>query len=1052
MGNNTIKGLELITDQTLFGKLQSRKSIDLLAPPAGPDAPSVSQQNFHHTTTYNLGVLADVREGGLKRDLSTLLERQIDIAENSNDFMLYRFTKNDRDEQVPIQDLSAYYQMYQNDPQWSNGRRSGVNDELQVEAPDYGSPSNKDRYLRDYTSMYRSPVPIKVQFVMGLGATEITATERQIIDNDPKISSPLRPTDIYKMFVGIMPVVTLWNPNNLPLVMGTDAAQILKFSTPPFALRFRKYQANGDTFTSNFLNLNYAIGIESTGDGRARLIDPYVLELRIANSEAVTFQPGESKIFSVPVDNSVRLSEGGGVLVGNAKVLDAENIWDPYGLYVASNSAPPNAPDVVKFKDPASPWVGQRLVFGKGDKIEIGLFTESTSSRSRAVSGIGEIYGAGFNFWMSDPDYVTNPTHHFRNYQLISRFGGSPWKPPIIDDFNAPLMLSGFPQEEEIDFQGIGNAIDAESLYEAVDKGEVRGIAMFSLMAACESLASQNAGAGTGRRITTRPFLHGSTLTGPRIADNSKQALYDYGWEWQIDEITDVEVAIQEDGDARGYYGGGYNSTSGSTHTVQQYLPVLPPISIASLSSTHLGGYSLANNTTLASPDTDVNFTTSNSDTNYALRGAPLRDDFRQTTATGQGGILPHSQQAIGNAYAHPNIAPEQAFTNITELLNTDIADNEQVVTYADHSYLANKALWDEFFFSSITPQREDVPLQEAPTNQSAVEVAESILFEDGLPANRRLTRYTANLTTEKFQEMSANYSGFKNGFADKIASYLMLNGPFNVNSTSVEAWKVFFSSLRDKPVAYLEDGQSQPATATPPSNETTVNPGMLANGEPLESGDLNNDPNDPVDQWSRSRTLSDTEIEELANAMVKQVKLRGPFLSLSDFINRRLINPGSNEDELTMALKGALQAALDDDSVSINEAFRGSSGTPGPREFSAAEQDSMSGAAFPEAATGPIAYGSTPYIDQADILRHCGPMLTPRGDTFLIRAYGDSLDANGKVTARAWCEAVVQRTPEYVDSADESHEMYATLNPTNQNFGRKFQITSYRWLNADEV
>ena len=90
--------------------------------------------------------------------------------------------------------------------------------------------------------------------------------------------------------------------------------------------------------------------------------------------------------------------------------------------------------------------------------------------------------------------------------------------------------------------------------------------------------------------------------------------------------------------------------------------------------------------------------------------------------------------------------------------------------------------------------------------------------------------------------------------------------------------------------------------------------------------------------------------------------------------------------------------------------------------------------------------------IDQADILRHCGSMLTPRGDTFLIRTYGDSLDANGKVMARAWCEAVVQRNPVYVDRTDDSHAKFANLNSTNQMFGRKLQIISFRWLNANEV
>ena len=112
---------------------------------------------------------------------------------------------------------------------------------------------------------------------------------------------------------------------------------------------------------------------------------------------------------------------------------------------------------------------------------------------------------------------------------------------------------------------------------------------------------------------------------------------------------------------------------------------------------------------------------------------------------------------------------------------------------------------------------------------------------------------------------------------------------------------------------------------------------------------------------------------------------------------------------------------------------------------------------AFPEALEGPVAYGSSAYVDQADILRGLGAQLTPRGDTFVVRAYGDSLDQNGAVRARAWCEAVVQRVPEYLeasgDRADPAHLKQAELtNEANRNFGRRFRIIQFRWLSAEEV
>jgi hypothetical protein len=107
----------------------------------------------------------------------------------------------------------------------------------------------------------------------------------------------------------------------------------------------------------------------------------------------------------------------------------------------------------------------------------------------------------------------------------------------------------------------------------------------------------------------------------------------------------------------------------------------------------------------------------------------------------------------------------------------------------------------------------------------------------------------------------------------------------------------------------------------------------------------------------------------------------------------------------------------------------------------------------FPEALEGPVAYGSSAYIDQADLLRNFAAQLTPRGDTFVIRAYGDSLDATGQVVARAWCEAHVQRLPEYLDATDEPQVRQADLqSAVNRSFGRKFEIIGFRWLSQTEI
>ena len=81
------------------------------------------------------------------------------------------------------------------------------------------------------------------------------------------------------------------------------------------------------------------------------------------------------------------------------------------------------------------------------------------------------------------------------------------------------------------------------------------------------------------------------------------------------------------------------------------------------------------------------------------------------------------------------------------------------------------------------------------------------------------------------------------------------------------------------------------------------------------------------------------------------------------------------------------------------------------------------------------------------------GNAATPRSDTFTIRGYGEVRDPAGKLLATATCEAVVQRFPEWVDSADLIETAPASLtSAANKRFGRRFLITSFRWLNQSEV
>jgi hypothetical protein len=156
----------------------------------------------------------------------------------------------------------------------------------------------------------------------------------------------------------------------------------------------------------------------------------------------------------------------------------------------------------------------------------------------------------------------------------------------------------------------------------------------------------------------------------------------------------------------------------------------------------------------------------------------------------------------------------------------------------------------------------------------------------------------------------------------------------------------------------------------------------------------------------------------------------------MAEFVNRRIGRPGD------LTSNGALQAALD------------KSGVNAPMEANARpiEQDEVAtyGWLNPKALTGSTGAGAPGAISQGDLLSVIGSFVTVRSDTFTVRTYGDARDPDGKVVARAWCEATVQRFPEYLDSADAPEALAAS--EANVRFGRRFEVISFRWLSPDEI
>ena len=454
-------------------------------------------------------------------------------------------------------------------------------------------------------------------------------------------------------------------------------------------------------------------------------------------------------------------------------------------------------------------------------------------------------------------------------------------------------------------------------------------------------------------------------------------------------------VIDQDPANGRGYFGGGTTGTNGSTFISTHSVPREPLVSLAALQ------HSMANGFNRIKPDTTG-----------AAYGLNPEDPYSNQSIRMP--MLPQIAHAVGNS-----LAPSVLEKNQTE---GSLSGGRAL---ADHSYLANKALWDDWFFSGIAPQSSPVN----PTGASQKNTASNFLNGTRkLPVARFTPELGSQTATEAVNRLFSGNNPRPEAM-DLVATLLRVEGMFNINSTSVEAWKAVLAGLKDHPVIVRDDRGREsiaPNAGSSPVAGLLVPTTNDSNGGNVDVKDLA--------QWTGRRTLTDVQIEELAKALVEEVRKRGPFLSLADFINRR---PGSDE---ALARAGAVQSAID--AAKLNDGFDS-------RMASAS-----SSLKFPAAESGsPAAQGVPGIIKQADILTPIAPILSARSDSFIIRSYGEKRDSSGtRVLARAWCEAVVERDHHFVDPSDPPETPIASLKQINQTFGRRFVIRSFRWLTPGEI
>ena len=551
-------------------------------------------------------------------------------------------------------------------------------------------------------------------------------------------------------------------------------------------------------------------------------------------------------------------------------------------------------------------------------------------------------------------------------------------------------------------------------------------------------------------RMQTPVEMRNAPMTPYFISDRAQQAqLFGYdgkahtpiGWvETQRvlnNSLIDAEIPTT-DSNRGAFWGPSVSDGVGKSNIVLYPIPRRPLLSLSQLGTV-----------AFAEVSTDADLTVGSS---FAHPG--IGDLARIVEWPGPRDLFP-SEAALAADVKGP--VPELGY--VAKAMGTRPVRNRSDVR-TDHAFAANYALWDTYYFSGLNLQANsyshlDATPREWPNSGADLPIDNTI-------QTQQATALTAAgvLNATSFASLKTALNGGGKPLANKRVTYLadgkpsftlnaqyqtalllpetefphpkylartsLYDGGFNVNSTSRAAWRAVLGGLR---------GQTLPDAATPAAPTVTALTKFAR-----AFGPADNTGNDP---WTQYRELSDAQVDELAGRVVEEVRIRGPFMSLGDFINRRLVN---ND---TFGLKGALQAAIDKSSVN-NTAITAAGGlfsapaSTTPNDANSNRRgdnaDSSNGGswwreynAYPKTPANKrfpsiramsrtnnegsvtAGLGAPGIVTQMDVLNSVGPNLTARSDTFVVRAYGEAQDDAGNVIGKAWVEVVVQRSTEYM-------------------------------------
>ncbi|RYD23892.1 MAG: hypothetical protein EOP88_02340 [Verrucomicrobiaceae bacterium] len=995
-----IKGLEKIdwkaADLTetgnLLPKVVSRSTGALFLKSLGGSAEDYPQ-SYHDTTTLSLGLFTDVANGGLKEDLNSILNANgLPATYSGQNAKMYTSHLN-----YPVASNSTFGQ---GEPSWAqifsfaNSYKTLLNKNggatLAMKAPpSWTNQTTPPAAFQQTATMM--PSVLKAQIFYSLIAVPLArdgnittkpATAGQWTDSETGLvawaSTAWDKGARYFMMICMAPVVTLHNPYNVNLEVNNLSVEM---NNVPVSIQLKRTTASGESGWVPAKGQG-ADNIDTESKERPKTTGrKFIFDLANAGNPVFTLAPGEVRMFSATAPSSSSY---------------ASNPYRSWNNFTDPVSAQPMKLD-SGFRGVTIGFYAPRVTANELTGYE--SYPHGTENRRGSLEYLapGDIVRAKVRPCL-DKRISSGAVQKGVCRVALVKTGGSAASAQVYSVANFKVNTT---KEEGNLLTGLEEALGLPSVGQEISGVPASTFAIASGTAPLNTLSAYTFGVATISAKTTygnfenkskdgtvaaKPLAFHSAASIYTSADVDKTGLEPYAYEpgaLALDSAngTGFENYLEVNAQGRSYGISGLTAQRGLQFGTLYEVPTGPLSGFNQLNSANVAGW------------------------NSAARFA----------------------NPIGNSWASPSIPPDKISQAISGL---PVAQ--------DHSFLLNSLLYDKFYFSGLANRQGNFITSVSQTNLVRSMVEGNTTRDELDP------RFVPHLPDGETQEdaiailsVVSTSNNTDPQARTRAAAHQLMKGAFNVNSTSKAAWKAMLASLHAAGAKkFAVDESSTNAKLEdlkePGKSQARFSRFSIPNSDAPESS------SDKLRVFQGPRDITEAELDSLSEEIVKQVKERGPFLSMGEFVNRQL---GTSD----LCQKGALQSAIDATSINGDDSVLASTGYKLP-EPSARYLN-------PKAMEGRSDQGAAGYLTQADLLTVLGNAATVRSDTFTIRAYGDARDASNKIIAKAWCEAVVQRIPDYVSGEDGAHVLPADLkSEASKMFGRRFQITSFRWVSPSEM